>query len=328
MKIVILDDWENITDSVGDLDKLRKFADVLIYHDQPTVGTLKERLQYVDIIVLFRERTKITKEILDAMNNIKLIAQTGTGLAHLDLYEINKRGIPVSTTPGGSIAAMTELTFTFILALSRNLFNLTTQMKEGVWPLTVGCNLSKKTIGIIGLGKIGSSVANIAKAFGMRVIAWGPTLTQERAASVGVEYVSLEQLLQESHFVTVHLRLNENTKQLLNAKHFELMREDAYFINTSRGQIINEDALVEALQKRSIRGAGLDVFTKEPLEPNHPLLKLDNVVLSPHIGWKTDETFDNFIKRTVENIESFYIYNKPINIANQQYIKQELEEKR
>lgn len=320
MKIVILDDWEYITDSNVNLEKLKKFSDVVIYHDKPSFETLKIRLKDADTVILLRERTKVTKELLDGMNNIKLIAQTGTGLNHIDLLEVNKRKIPVSTTPGGAIAAMTELTFAFILVLSRDIYNLTQQMKEGLWPLSVGSNLSNKTLGIIGLGKIGCSVAKIAKAFGMRVIAWGPTLTKDRAESQGVEYVSLEQLLGESNYISVHLRLTPETEQLLSYKHFKMMRKDSYFINTSRGKIVDEDSLIWALENQKIRGAGLDVFANEPVDPTNRLLKLNNVVISPHIGWKTDDTFENYIDRSVENIISFFQDEKLINIVNMEVI--------
>jgi D-3-phosphoglycerate dehydrogenase len=317
MKTVILDDWEHATaHEAVQLDRLKQFSDVVIYHDQPTTESLKDRLKDADAVILMRERTKVTKELLDCMENIKLIAQTGTGLAHIDLEEVNRRKIPVATTPGGSTAAVTELTFAFLLSLSRDLPRLSQQIKQGAWPVSIGTNLAKKTLGIIGLGKIGQSVANVAKAFGMKVVAWGPRLTKERAEAQGVEYVSLEQLLRQSHFVSLHVRLVPETKHLLRKEHFEMMRQDAFLINTSRGQLVDEDALLFALQNQQIRGAGLDVFPKEPIDPNHPLLQLENVILSPHIGWKTDDTFEQFLNGSIENIESFFQHAKPLHIAN------------
>ncbi|MGZ4134181.1 MAG: NAD(P)-dependent oxidoreductase, partial [Tumebacillaceae bacterium] len=148
------------------------------------------------------------------------------------------------------------------------------------------------------------------------VIAWGPRLTQERAEEQGVTYVSLEELLRQSHYVSLHVRLVPETEHLLQKEHFEMMRSDACLINTSRGKLVDEEALVSALQQGQIRGAGLDVFAKEPLDPHHPLLQLDNVILSPHIGWKTDQTFDSFLNGSIENIESFFQQSKPINITN------------
>lgn len=317
MKTVILDDWEHATaNETVRLDRLKQFSDVVIYHDRPSTETLKERVKDADAVILMRERTKVTKDLLGSMEQIKLIAQTGTGIAHIDMNAVNERRIPVATTPGGSTAAVTELTFAFLLALSRDLHRLSPRVKQGEWPVSIGTNLSRKTIGLIGLGKIGLSVANVAKTFGMRVVAWGPRLTKERAEASGVEYASLEELLNQSHFISLHVRLVPQTKGLLQKQHFELMRSDAFLINTSRGELIDEDALVWALQNGQIRGAGLDVFVNEPINPNHALLQLDNVILSPHIGWKTDNTFDSFLNGSIENIESFFQKAQPVHITN------------
>ncbi|ARU60847.1 hydroxyacid dehydrogenase [Tumebacillus avium] len=318
MKTVILDDWEHASESGAvELERLRAFSEVAVYHDQPTPDVLKERLCDADAVILMRERTSLTAELLDSMKNIKLIAQTGTGLAHVDLAEVNLRKIPLATTPGGSTAAVTELTFAFLLALSRDLPRLHQQVQGGAWPVSIGRNLAGKTLGIIGLGKIGQRVAGVAKAFGMNVIAWGPRLTQERADAQGVGYAAtLEELLKQSQFVTLHVRLVPETKRLLRAEHFAIMRQDAYLINTSRGELLDETALVTALQNGQIAGAGLDVLTQEPPDPNHPLLQLENVILSPHIGWKTDNTFESFLNGSIENIASFFQKGAPQNIAN------------
>ncbi|MGZ4106171.1 MAG: D-2-hydroxyacid dehydrogenase family protein [Tumebacillaceae bacterium] len=316
MKTVILDDWEHATANLEQLAKLKQFSEVVIYHDQPSTEEITTRVRDADAIILMRERTKVTAELLAHMEQVKLLAQTGTGIAHIDMAEVNRRKIPIATTPGGSTAAVTELTFAFLLALSRDLPQLSQQMKQGTWPHAIGRNVSQKTLGLIGLGKIGRSVAAVAKAFGMNVIAWGPRLTQERAEAHGVTYVSLEELLRQSHYVSLHVRLVPETERLLQKEHFEMMRSDACLINTSRGKLVDEEALVSALQQGQIRGAGLDVFAKEPLDPHHPLLQLDNVILSPHIGWKTDQTFDSFLNGSIENIESFFQQSKPINITN------------
>ncbi|KEO84456.1 D-2-hydroxyacid dehydrogenase family protein [Tumebacillus flagellatus] len=316
MKTVILDDWDNATNGLQKLNALKQFSDVQIYHDQPSPAVLYERVRDADAVVFMRERTKVTAELLDQMPNLKLLAQTGTGLAHIDMSEVNKRRIPVATTPGGSTAAVTELTFAFLLALARDLVKFTAQMKAGSWPIGITQNISGKTLGLIGLGKIGLSVAKVAKAFGMNVIAWGPRLTAERAEAAGVTYVELDDLLQQSHFVSLHVRLVAETRNLLTRRHFGTMRPDACLINTSRGELVDEKALICALQSGRIKGAGLDVFHQEPLDPNHPLLQLNNVVLAPHIGWKTDTTFESFLNGSIENIESFFRQGKPVHIAN------------
>jgi D-3-phosphoglycerate dehydrogenase / 2-oxoglutarate reductase len=322
MKTVILDDWEHATAACDKLEQLQRFSDVQIYHDQPSVAELKERLRDADAVILMRERTKVTDDLLHSMKQIKLLAQTGTGVAHIDMDAINRRKIPVATTPGGSTAAVTELTFAFMLALSRDLVNMTNQVKQGAWPLVIGSNLAGKTLGLIGLGKIGLSVAKVAKAFGMNVVAWGPRLTQERADAAGVQHVSLDELLEQSHFVSIHVRSVPATQGLLQREHFEKMRRDAVLINTSRGNIVDEEALVWALQNGQIRGAGLDVLVQEPVDPDHPLLKLDNVVLAPHVGWKTDHTFASFLNGSIENIESFFVQRKPLRIMNEDVLSQ------
>lgn len=320
MKTVILDDWEYAISKIAQLDRLKQFSEVMVYHDHPSKETIKERLKDADAVILLRERTKLTRELLDNMKKIKLIAQTGTGIAHIDMDEVNRRGIPVAITPGGSTAAVTELTFAFMLCLNRDLFHLSQEMKQGSWPLSIGRNLVNKTLGIIGLGKIGSSVARLADAFGMKVVAWGPRLTKDRAEKQGVTYVSLEQLLRQSHFVSLHVRLVPETEELLKKEHFEMMRNDAFLINTSRGKVVDESALIWALKNKQIKGAGLDVFVNEPMDSNHPLLKLRNVILSPHIGWKTEETFEKFLNGSIDNIESYFKFGKPANITNEEVL--------
>lgn len=316
MKTVILDDWERATDAIPLMERLRQFSEVQVYHDQPTEAQVIERVREADAVIFMRERTRVTKALLDQMARIQLIAQTGTGLAHLDMAEVNRRKIPVAITPGGSTAAVTELTFGLLLAVSRNLVHLTHQLQQGAWPLVSGHNLAGKTLGLIGLGKIGCSVARVAQAFGMQVVAWGPRLTAERAEAQGVAYVSLPELLAQSHYVSLHVRLVPETRNVIGREQLAQMRSDAVLINTSRGELIDEHALVEALQNQQIRGAGLDVFVQEPLPADHPLLQRNNVVLSPHIGWKTDNTFASFLNGSIENIEHFFVHGTPHNIAN------------
>ncbi|MFD1737302.1 D-2-hydroxyacid dehydrogenase family protein [Bacillus salitolerans] len=315
MKLVILDDWENFFYNNDKIEELRNHFDVEIFHDKPTSEVLIERIKHADVIIPIRERTIFSKEVLREMRCIKLIAQTGTGLAHIDLEEATRLGIPVATTPGGS-SAVVELIFGFIIAHSRNLIPLDQNMKNGLWDEPIGIGLENKTIGIIGLGKIGTGVAKVAKAFNMNVIAWGPRLTKERALEQNVVYSDFEQLLQKSHFVVIAVRLVPQTKHLLTESHFNMMRRDAFLINTSRGEVVDEEALLIALKENKIGGAGLDVFSVEPLFSDHPILKLTNVILSPHIGWKTDKMFHNFLSVSIENIISYIFHKQPIRIAN------------
>ncbi|CAH8771901.1 D-2-hydroxyacid dehydrogenase family protein [Paenibacillus dendritiformis] len=312
MQVVILDDWEHIYGENEDVARLKEHFDVKIFHDRPSRETLIERLQHADIIIPIRERTKFDKDILQRIPHVKLIAQTGSGLAHIDMNEANKYNISVATTPGGS-SAVAELIFAFMLAYSRKLIKKHGELKSGIWTEEVGYGLEGKVIGIIGLGKIGSKVAQIANVFNMKVVAWGPRLTAERAAEQEVDYVTLEQLLRQSNYISINVRLVEDTKHLLKEPHFGLMKKNAFLINTSRGEVIDEQALIQALRDDQIGGAGLDVFTDEPLRPNHPFLELENVILSPHIGWKTDNMFKLFMKHAVNNILSYFLRDSPTN---------------
>jgi D-3-phosphoglycerate dehydrogenase / 2-oxoglutarate reductase len=320
MRVVILDDWEKSFAENPEMERLRQHFQVEIYHDKPSQEDLLSRIEHADVILPIRERTRFSKEVLQQLKNIKLIAQTGAGLAHIDMDEANRLNIPVATTPGGS-AAVVELIIGKMINHSRNLMSLHGQMKQGHWTESVGLGLENKTVGIIGLGKIGSGVARIAKAFNMNVIAWGPRLTEERAEAQGVEFSELDEMLQRSHFVVMAVRLVPETKHLLSEKHFKLMRKDAFLINTSRGEVVDEAALVRALEEHWIGGAGLDVFNDEPIDQNHPLLKLDNVMLTPHIGWKTDNIFHQFLSVSIDNILSYFTQGKPERIVNLEKIQ-------
>lgn len=320
MRIVVLDDWEHTFATNPEIDRLRKYFIVDIYSDKPTEHELICRIEQADVILAIRERTKFPKKLLNQLKNIKLIAQTGSGVSHIDMEEASKLNIPVATTPGGS-AAVVELIFGMMLVHARNILHLDQQLKQGVWKESVGLGLENKTVGIIGLGKIGSGVARIAKAFKMKTVAWGPRLTIERAKAEEVEYKELQELLQTSHFVIISVRLVPETRHLLREEHFRLMRNDAFLINTSRGEVLDEDSLVYALKHKWFAAAGLDVFSEEPIRQDHPILKLNNVLLTPHIGWKTDNMFHNFLATSVDNIISYIIEDNPKRIANIEAIK-------
>ncbi|MFE1245265.1 D-2-hydroxyacid dehydrogenase family protein [Fictibacillus sp. NPDC058756] len=320
VKVVILDDWEKSFAENPEIERLRQHFQVEIYQDKPSHDVLLSRIEHADVILPIRERMRFSKEVLKQLKNIKLIAQTGAGLAHIDMDEANRLNIPVATTPGGS-AAVVELIIGMMITHSRNLLSLHMQMKQGQWAESSGLGLENKTVGIIGLGKIGSGVAKIARAFNMNTIAWGPRLTEERAEAQGVEFSELEDLLQRSHFVVITVRLVPETKHLLSEKHFKLMRKDTFLINTSRGEVVDEAALLRALEENWIGGAGLDVFNHEPIDQNHSLLKLNNVILTPHIGWKTDNMFHQFLSVSIDNILSFLIQGKPERIVNLENIQ-------
>jgi phosphoglycerate dehydrogenase-like enzyme len=209
-----------------------------------------------------------------------------------------------------------ELTIGLLLATVRRIPQEDRAMREGRWQTRIGVELSGKTLGILGLGRIGSRIAAFGKLLGMRVIAWGPTLTEERAAAGGVMYVPLDTLFRESDVVSLHLRLSEQTRGLVTARHLSLMKPTAFLINTARGPLVDEAALVAALRERRIAGAGLDVFDAEPLPANHPFLALENVVLTPHIGYVTEEAYHIFFRQVVENIESYLDGHLPPRALN------------
>lgn len=304
MNIVILDDWERTFVNHPAIHKLRGCGKVTLYHDRPQEEELVHRLREADIVIPLRERTRFTRELLQQIAPLRLIAQTGSGVAHIDKEAAKELSIPIATTTGGS-SSVVELIFGFMLAYSRQLVLLHQKMKDGVWTESVGKGLAGKTLGVIGLGNVGSGSARAAKAFGMRVLAWGPRLTEERAAVEGVDYAPFEKLLKESDYIAICVRLVPETRNLIQREHFSLMKPDAFLINTSRGEIVEEEALIGALRERRIGGAGLDVFHKEPLLPGHPLLSLDNVLLSPHIGWKTDAILNQFLTEAAVNIIAF-----------------------
>ncbi|PSL42934.1 D-3-phosphoglycerate dehydrogenase [Salsuginibacillus halophilus] len=306
MKTIILDDWEMNMQETPAFAELQRISEVEVFHDQPSEQVLLERIRTADAIVPLRERTAFTRDILAEMTSKQLIAQTGKGTAHIDMEAAEDYGISVITTPGASTPAVAELTFGLMIDCARHISHNTAQMKEGTWLQDIGLNLEGRTLGLVGFGKIGQRVASIAEAFGMNVQVWGPKRAEARAKEAGITYQPLDELLRTSDFVSVHVRLTADTKHLLQAEHFKKMKPSAYFINTSRGSVAKEEDLVEALRTNEIAGAGLDVFGEEPLPENHAYQNLENVVLTPHIGWKTKETFDGFLGAATENIRKHY----------------------
>jgi D-3-phosphoglycerate dehydrogenase len=314
MKIAILDDWDKVYENHSQLERLKEYGEVVLYHDQiQNEEELINRLSDVDIVIPIRERSIFSSRVIGALPKLNLIAQTGTGIAHIDKEAAKERNLPIAVTPGGSSDAVAELAFALMLSSFRRIPYGQGKMREGEWPPIIGGELSKKKLGIIGLGKVGTEVAQRAKAFKMEVNAWGPTLTQDRAAQQGVNYLSLQELLAESDVISLHVRLVPTTKHLLTKEQFKMMKKSSVLINTSRGKVVKEEDLIWALKNKEIGGAGLDVFETEPIDPSNPLLQMDNVIVSPHIGWTSKETFDKFLTLSVDNIIQF-IQGNPINI--------------
>ncbi|HVO93124.1 MAG TPA: D-2-hydroxyacid dehydrogenase family protein [Terriglobales bacterium] len=301
MKVTVLDDYQHAFAATPAIKRLRGRAEVQILTEKlPSDAAIADALSGSQAIIPVRERTKFTAALLDALPDLEFISQTGNHVYHVDMDAATRRGIVVSLAPGGN--STTELTFGLMLAVMRRIPQSNSALRRGEWPLVLGYVLKGKTLGILGLGKIGTEVAAIARAFGMRVLAWGPTLTQERAAKSGATFMPLDDVLKTADVVSVHLALSEQSRNLLNEARLRSMKPSAYLVNTARGAIVDEDALVKILQGRNIAGAALDVFVEEPLAKNHPLLELDNVVLTPHLGWPTDSGFEGFAENAVTNI--------------------------
>jgi len=301
VKVTVLDDYQRAFDGTEAIQRLRQRADVQILTEKlPTEAALARALKDVKAIIPIRERTKFPAALLQALPDLEFISQTGNHAYHVDLEAATKAGIVVAMAPGGNSTA--ELAFGLMFAVMRRIPQSDQAMRRGEWPLVLGYVLRGKTLGILGLGKIGTEVAAVGRAFGMKIIAWGPTLTMERASKSQATYLPLDDLLRQADVVSVHLTLSEQSRNLLNEARLRLMKQSAYLINTARGAIVDERALVKILQERTIAGAGLDVFVEEPLSPNHPLLELDNVVLTPHLGWPTDSGFAGFAENAVANI--------------------------
>jgi D-3-phosphoglycerate dehydrogenase / 2-oxoglutarate reductase len=319
VKVTVLDDYQRAFEGTEAIQRLRKKFDVQILTEKlPTEETLIRALKGVKAIIPIRERTKFPAVLLQALTDLEIISQTGNHAYHLDIEAATKAGIVVAMAPGSNSTA--ELAFGLMLAVMRRIPRSDQAMRRGDWPLVLGYVLRGKTLGILGLGKIGTEVAQIGRAFGMKIIAWGPTLTPERAGRSQATYLPLDDLLKEADVVSVHLALSDQSKNLLNEARLRLLKKSAYLINTARGAIVDEQGLVKILQEHAIAGAALDVFVEEPLAANHPLLQLDNVVLTPHLGWPTDSGFAGFAENAVTNILD-YMDGKLTRVVNPEALK-------
>jgi phosphoglycerate dehydrogenase-like enzyme len=301
MKVTVLDDYQHALGGTAALERLRQKAEVRVFTERfASEEALVRALADSTAIIPIRERTKFSAALLKKLPALELISQTGNHAYHIDMEAATQAGIVVALAPGGN--STTELAFGLMLAIMRRIPQSDAAMRRGQWPLVLGHVLKGKTLGILGLGKIGTEVAVVARAFGMHVIAWGPTLTSERAAQSHAIFMPLDDVLGGADVVSIHLKLSEQSKGLINERRLRLMKNSAYFVNTARGAIVDEQALVKVLKEKAIGGAALDVFAEEPLPSDHPLLTLDNVVLTPHLGWPTDSGFEGFAENAVANI--------------------------
>jgi D-3-phosphoglycerate dehydrogenase len=311
IKVAVLDDYQNVFQQIIDVAKYRDKFDFQIFNEP----FLKEEeaivaLEKFEALFIMRERTPITKSLISALPNLKYIMTSGMRNNSIDLETAKKNKIIVCGTEINPNPAA-EVTWLLILGLLRNIKQETDNMFQGYWQTTIGLELKGKLLGLIGLGKIGTQVAKVAKAFGMEVCAWSENLNLSHANEIGVLPMSKEDLLKTADIVSIHLVLGDKYSNLINKKEFEMMKKSSFLINTSRGPIINENDLIEALKDEKIAGAGLDVYDKEPLPQDHKLRFLPNALLLPHIGYVTAENYSKFYFQMVENLVAC-LENKPI----------------
>ena len=313
IKVAILDDYQNAFKQIVDIQKYQEKYDFEIFND-PFLNESEAivALEPFEAIFIMRERTPISKSLINALPKLKYIMTSGMRNNSIDLEETKKRGIIVCGTDINSNPAA-EITWALILGLMRNMKVEIDNMFQGYWQTSIGLELKGKLLGLIGLGKIGTQVAQVAKAFGMEVCAWSENLNLSHANKIGVLPMNKEDLLKNSDIVSIHVVLGEKYKNLITKKELKTMKKTAFLINTSRGQIINENDLVQALKDETIAGAGLDVFNEEPLPQDHKLRFLPNALLLPHIGYVTAENYSKFYTQMIENLDGC-LNSKPLRI--------------
>ncbi len=322
MNIVVPNDWNDAFKNHPDMQKLKERGTVSFFK-QPG-PEMNRALTEADITVGIRERTRFEADRLAKMPKLKLIAQIGgNDVPHIDLSTCNKQGVLVCHTAGAGgrgtqwPGGMVELTIGMMIAAIRQFHVHDSVIHAGGWPDPAGRTLEGKTLGIIGLGRIGIGVGKAAQYFGMRVVAAGKTLTRERAEAEGVEFTSLDDLFSTADMISVHLKLNDATRGMITRQHLARMKPDAIFVNTSRGPVVDEPALVEALQAKHIGGVALDVFNEEPMPADHPIRKCENALLIGHQGWATQEAYAGMIP-AIANVITAFLDGKPVNVINQE----------
>ena len=311
LKVAILDDYQNVSQNFVDLKKLSGKYDFKIFsepfsEEEDAINQLKG----FEALLIMRERTKITSNLISNLKKLKYIITSGMRNQAIDLVAAKKSRVIVSGTEINTNPTC-ELTWALILGLARNFKSEIDNMYQGYWQTTVGIELKGKILGLIGLGRIGSQVAKIAKVFGMEVVAWSENLSLERCKELNVLPVSKEDLIQNSDFISIHVQGGERYKDCITIKEFDKMKKTGFLINTSRGPIVNEDDLIIALSTNVIAGAGIDVYEKEPLPENHKLRFVPNALLLPHIGYVTVENYSIFYSQMIENLEAC-VAGKPI----------------
>lgn len=321
LKVAILDDYAGVALASADWSTLDGIAEIEVFREHLSEQQAIDALRPFDVLCTIRERMALPRRLFERLPNLKLVTIIGTSLPNLDMDAATEHGVliihPDPDQPGiaGIANATPELTWGLMIATVRHLAQEERRMRQGLWQHSVGIILSGRTLGLLGLGNIGRRMAEYGRAFGMNVIAWSQNLTAETAAKAGVRRVEKDELFKESDILSIHLRLSERSRGLVTARELGLMKPTAYLVNTSRGPIVDEAALIAALTEHRIAGAGLDVFDSEPPPADHPLRKLDNVTLTPHLGYVTRETLAAFYGDMPAAIAAF-ASGSPIRVIN------------
>ena len=305
VQIAVIDDWQDVARDVVDWSVLAGIGQVSFIHDYPSdTAAMSERLAPFEVICVMRERSRFDAALLRSLPRLKLLLTGGMRNAAIDLAAATRLGIQVCGTDSYKHAAP-ELTWALIMAQTRNLLSEASALRAGLWQQGLGGDLHGKTLGILGLGSIGLRVAQFGQVFGMRVIAWSENLTAERAAAAGVTYVNKQQLFEQADVLSVHLVLSERSRGLVDAQALAWMKPSALLVNTARGPIVDEAALISALERGRLAGAALDVFEQEPLPLDHPLRRLPNVLATPHVGYVSQQNYRQFFAQMIEDIQAW-----------------------
>ena len=306
VRAAILDDYQNVAMAFADWSRIAKDVEIKVFNKP--FGSQDEAikaLQGFAVVVGMRERTPFPRKVVEALPDLKLLITTGARNNSFDIKACAERGVTVCGT-GAAGSPTTGIAFGLMLELTRRIGFENARLKAGApWQTTIGRDLEGLTLGILGLGKLGQRSAAVGKAFGMKTITWSQNLTEEKAKAAGADYVSKDDLFRNADFVTIHLVLSDRSRDLVGAKELGLMKKSAYLINTSRGPIVDEKALIAVLQSKSIAGAGLDVFDIEPLPLDHPFRKMDNVVITPHLGYVSEQNYRKYFPDIVEDIRAW-----------------------
>ena len=321
VKLAVLDDYQKVAERMADWNRLPEGVELQIFADHLTEESkLVARLKDFQIIMGMRERTPFPRSLLAQLPELRLLITSGDHNASFDLEAATELGILVCGTNEEAGEGPLELTWGLIIGLLRQIPQEDRLTRQGRWGTTIGVGLKDKTLGLLGLGHIGSRMARVGQAFEMNVVAWSQNLSEERAAQCGAALVDKERLFRESDIVSIHLRLGERSRGLIGAGELDLMKPTAYLVNTSRGPIVEEQALIDALEQGAIAGAALETFDVEPLPPDHPFLRMPNTVLTPHIGYVTEEVYRVYYSGVVEGIRAFS-NGEPVGLLNPEVLE-------